>query len=84
MRLFVYGAGGHGRVIADSLEAAGSIVAAFLVDASGRRMSGRWEVILAKEVSLGPDAAVALGGGRKFRVQRCTVGSLRLERQRRL
>lgn len=64
MRVLVYGAGGHGRVVADALEAAGVPVFAFLDDASGGGRSGRWEVLLAKDFKLGPDVEVALGIGR--------------------
>lgn len=63
MRLFGFGAGEHGRVIANSLEAGGCRVSAFLDDASGGRMSGRWEVVLAKDGLQGSGTEVALGVG---------------------
>lgn len=55
---------GHGRVVADALEAGGSRVSAFLDDAGGVGASGRWEVLSSQEISLDSEMEIALGIGR--------------------
>lgn len=42
MKVVVFGAGGHGRVVADALEATGIEVTALVDDAPGQERSGRW------------------------------------------
>lgn len=63
MRIVVFGAGGHGRVVADALEAAGLEVTAFVDDAPCLCRSGRWEVISSDAFVIGPEVEVALGIG---------------------
>lgn len=44
-KVIIIGAGGHGRVVADIVEAAGDTVAGFLDDAAETRFSGAWSIL---------------------------------------
>lgn len=63
MKVVVFGAGGHGRVVADALEATGIEVTALVDDAPGQERSGRWQVVRTGRIVFCPDVEVALGVG---------------------
>jgi len=76
-RLLVYGAGGHGKVVADVASSAGFEVLGFIDDAPPRQAMkiwglpvSSWEQIRARRPELG-DVAVALGIGDNRARQRC-------------
>ncbi len=63
--LFIYGAGGHGRVVADAAVAAGWIVAGFIDDhRAGEREAG-WMILDHEDLDEHPSAVVhvAIGAG---------------------
>ena len=76
-RVLVYGAGGHGKVVADVARSAGFEVVGFVDDDPERQRSGlwglqvlSWDRLLAERASLG-EAAIALGVGDNEARERC-------------
>lgn len=76
-RVLVYGAGGHGKVVADVARSAGFEVIGFVDDDPERQRSGlwglrvlSWDRLLAERASLG-EAAIALGVGDNEARERC-------------
>lgn len=63
MKVFIYGAGGHGRVVADAMEASGTRVLGLLDDNAKEGHSGRWEVLVPGVVPWAEGVWVGLGIG---------------------
>src|SRR5437764_1433393 len=76
-RVLVFGAGGHGKVVADVGRSAGFDIVAFIDDDEGRRKSTflglpvlSWRQILSERETYG-SASIALGVGDNGARQRC-------------
>lgn len=69
MGLLIYGAGGHGKVVAETAEAIGSFEPMQFVDAEYARLNGtlRWPVCSPAHVAIGADTCAVVAIGRAER-----------------